>query len=120
MAEPARVFITGALGLIGRALGDHFRARGSELRGVDVRPAPERGCIAGDVSRPGDWQDAAAGCELVIHTAAILSMRDDPDPIWRVNVLGTRHALDAARAAGARRFLHISPSPPSPSASLQA
>src|SRR5918997_2836984 len=32
----------------------------------------------------------------------------DPDPIWRVNVMGTRNALDAARAGGARRFVHIS------------
>lgn len=108
MAEPARVFITGALGFIGRALGDHFRARGSELRGVDVHADADRGVVAGDVSRPGEWQRAAAGCELVIHTAAVVSMRSDPDPIWRVNVAGTRHALDAARAAGASRFVHLS------------
>ncbi len=108
MAEPARVFITGALGFLGRALGDHFRDRGSELRGVDVRPDRARGCVAGDVSRAGAWQQAAEGCELVVHTAAILSMLHDPEPIWRVNVLGTRNALDAARDAGARRFLHIS------------
>ena len=108
MAEPARVFITGALGFIGRALGDHFRERGSELRGTDLRADPGRGCVAGDVSRAGEWQSAAEGCELFIHTAAILSMRNEPDPIWRVNVMGTRNALDAASAAGARRFLHIS------------
>jgi nucleoside-diphosphate-sugar epimerase len=64
--------------------------------------------VAGDVTRRGDWQRAAAGSELVIHTAAIVSMRQDPDSIWRVNVLGTRNALDAARDGGARRFLHIS------------
>jgi len=108
VAEPARVFITGALGLIGRALGDHFRAGGSELRGVDVRAAPERGCVAGDVARAGHWQQAAQGCDLVVHTAAIVSMRNDPDPVWRVNVLGTRNALDAARRGGAQRFLHLS------------
>ena len=108
MAEPARVFITGALGFIGRTLGDHFRAGGSELRGVDLRADPGRGCVSGDISRAGDWQEAAEGCDLVLHTAAILSMRNDPDPIWRVNVLGTRNVLDAARAAGARRFLHVS------------
>ena len=108
MAEPARVFITGALGFIGRALGDHFRRRGAEIRGVDVRADAGRGCVAGDVSRTGEWQSAAEGCDLVIHTAAVLSMRNDPDPIWRINVLGTRNALDAARAGGAERFLHLS------------
>ena len=108
MAEPARVFITGALGFLGRALGDHFRAGGSELRGVDLRADRGRGCVRGDVSHTGDWQRAAEGCELVIHTAAILSMLGDADPIWRVNAMGTRNALDAARAGGARRFLHLS------------
>ena len=108
MAEPSRVFITGALGFIGRALGDHFRARGSELRGVDLHPDPARGCVYGDVSRAGDWQRAAEGCELVVHTAAILSMLGNAGPIWRVNVMGTRNALDAARTAGARRFVHLS------------
>ena len=108
MAEPARVFVTGALGFIGRALGDHFRALGSELRGMDLRADPARGCVAGDVSSAGEWQGAAEGCDLFVHTAAILSMRNDPDPIWRVNVMGTRKALDAASAAGARRFLHLS------------
>ena len=108
MTDRPRVFITGALGFIGRALGDHHVARGWDLRGVDVRADPQRGCVAGDISRSGPWQQAADGCDLVVHTAAVVSMRRDPDPIWRVNVLGTRNALDAARAAGARRFVHIS------------
>lgn len=108
VADPARVFVTGALGFIGRALADHYASRGAEIRGVDVRADLGRGVVAGDVAEPGDWQRHAAGCDLVIHTAAVVSMRDDPDPIWRVNVLGTRHALDAARDAGASRFLHLS------------
>jgi len=106
VADPARVFVTGALGFIGRALADHYASRGAEIRGVDVSADPERGVVAGDVAEPGDWQRHAAGCDLVIHTAAVVSMRDDPDPIWRVNVLGTRHTLDAARDAA--RFLHLS------------
>ena len=106
MADPARVFVTGALGFIGRALADRYASKGAEIRGVDVRADPERGVVAGDVAEPGDWQSHAAGCDLVIHTAAVVSMRDDPGPIWRVNVLGTRHALDAARDAS--RFVHLS------------
>jgi nucleoside-diphosphate-sugar epimerase len=108
VADRARVFVTGALGFIGRALADRYASRGAEVRGVDVRADPGRGVVAGDVAEPGDWQRHAAGCALVIHTAAVVSMRDDPDPIWRVNVLGTRHALDAARDGGASRFLHLS------------
>ena len=105
---PERVFITGALGFIGRALADRYSADGADVRGVDVRADPERAVVAGDIGAPGEWQRHADGSDLVIHTAAIVSMRDDPDPVWRVNVLGTRHALDAARDAGAQRFLHLS------------
>ena len=93
---------------IGRALADRYAAGGAEVRGVDVRADPTRAVVAGDVAEPGDWQRHAAGCDLVIHTAAIVSMRDDPGPIWRVNVLGTRRVVDAARDAGASRFVHLS------------
>ena len=59
--------------------------------------------------RPGAWQDAAAGADVVIHTAAVVSMRgDDPRAVWRVNALGTAHVLEAARRAGAARFVHLS------------
>ena len=100
--------MTGALGFVGRRLADRYRAAGSEVAGVDMRAEPELGVVAGDLANPGDWQDAAGGAELVIHTGARLGMEREPDAFWRVNVLGTRHALDAAARAGARRFVHLS------------
>ena len=109
MADPpARVFITGALGFIGRALADRYAAEGAEVRGVDVTADRARGVVAGDVTEPGDWQEHAQGCDLVIHLAAILGFGGRHDEFWRVNVLGTRHALDAAVRGGARRFVHTS------------
>jgi nucleoside-diphosphate-sugar epimerase len=108
LAEPRRVFITGALGFIGERLADHYRARGAEVRGVDVRADASRGVVAGDVSRPGDWQAHAAGCELFLHTAAVLTLSGDAQAVWNVNVLGTRHALDAAVRAEAQRFVQFS------------
>jgi nucleoside-diphosphate-sugar epimerase len=106
---PNRVFITGASGFIGAALADRFAALGAEVRGVDVRADPARAIVAGDIAAPGDWQAHAAGCDLVIHTAAIVSMRgSDPGAVWRTNALGTRHVLDAARRADAARVVHLS------------
>ncbi len=102
------MFITGALGFIGQRLADHYRERGAEVRGVDVRAEPERDVVAGDVSEAGAWQAHAADCDLFIHTAAVLTLGGDPDAVWRVNVMGTRHALDAAVRGGARRFLQLS------------
>src|SRR3954454_4173512 len=108
LAEPRRVFITGALGFIGERLADHYRERGAEVRGMDVRADPLRDVVAGDVSDAGEWQGHAAGCDLVIHTAGVLTLGGDPDAVWRVNVMGTRRALDAAVGGGARRFVQLS------------
>ncbi len=106
---PKRVFITGASGFIGAALAERFAALGAEVRGVDMRADPERSIVAGDIARAGAWQDHAAGCDLVIHTAAIVSMRgNDPGAVWRTNALGTRHVLDAARRAEVPRVVHLS------------
>jgi nucleoside-diphosphate-sugar epimerase len=105
---PKRVFITGALGFIGRRLAERYRSVGAEVAGMDVRAEPARGVVAGDLTEPGAWQQAAAGAELVIHTAARVGMRGDAETFWRVNVLGTRNALDAAARNGAQRFVHFS------------
>jgi nucleoside-diphosphate-sugar epimerase len=104
----ARVCITGASGFIGRTLARSFRERGDEVVGVDRVADPGAGVIAGDVSRPGAWQRVAEGCEAVVHTAALVGMPSDESGFWEVNVRGTRLALEAARDAGARRFVHLS------------
>jgi nucleoside-diphosphate-sugar epimerase len=105
---PRRVFLTGASGFIGRALGDRYRAEGWEIRGVDLAADPERGVVEGDVTRPGGWQDHASGCDLVVHLAARIGFGGTHDEYWPINVAATRHALDAAVRGGARRFVHTS------------
>ncbi len=103
-----RVFITGALGFVGRALAARYCGLGAEVRGLDVRAEPGANVVAGDVSRPELWDAHLEGCDLVVHTAAVVTNNVARQEAWRVNVLGTRRVLDAARRAGARRFVHIS------------
>jgi nucleoside-diphosphate-sugar epimerase len=105
---PRRVFITGARGFIGNALARRYRTLGAEVFGVDLAADADTAVLAGDISHPGPWQLHAAGCELFIHTAAVVSNAADFDRCWRINVLGTRRALDAAVRGGARRFVHFS------------
>ncbi|GGN64334.1 putative oxidoreductase [Actinoplanes lobatus] len=102
------VFITGANGFIARALATRLRARGDTVTGVDLRADEAAGVVAGDIGEEGSWQDAAAGADLVIHTAAVVSNAVGLDEQWRVNVAGTRHALDAAVRGKAGRFLQFS------------
>jgi nucleoside-diphosphate-sugar epimerase len=103
---PKRVFITGALGSIGRAMAERYRALGADVAGVDLRTDEDLDVSTADVSEPGRWQRRAEGADLVVHAAATVSFgRLD---LWRPNVVATRNAIDAAVAAGARRFLHLS------------
>jgi nucleoside-diphosphate-sugar epimerase len=97
---PSRAFLTGADGFIASAVASRLRADGWEVAGVDLAD--------GDVASAGSWQSRAAGASLVIHTAALVTNAADLDASWRVNVLGTRRALDAAVRAGASRFVHLS------------
>lgn len=103
-----RVFITGALGFIGRALADRYRTLGWEISGVDVKEDAGRGVVAGDVTREGPWQRHVAGATLVVHTAAVVSNAVPYARTWEVNVLGTKRVVDAAHDARVERLVHFS------------
>jgi len=103
-----KVFVTGGNGFIGRALMRLYRERGAEVCGMDLLADQGWNVVAGDLIEPASWQSAANGCDLMIHTAALVSNTSSMLDSWRANVLGTRHALDVAVAAGVRRFVHMS------------
>ena len=109
MADPpGRVMVTGAAGFIGRALVERFRELGSEVRGVDLIETDHDWHLVADITAPGDWQGHAEGCDLVIHTAAVVGMYSSHEGYWETNVVAPRHVMDAAIAAGAKRFVHLS------------
>ena len=107
-SPPQKVLVTGARGFIGNVLVQRFRALGSEVIGVDLRPGDDSAIVQGDLTTAGDWQRAAAGCDLVVHTAAIVGMYSSPEGYWEANVVAPRLVLDAAVAGGAQRFVHLS------------
>jgi dihydroflavonol-4-reductase len=84
---------------------------------VLARPGGDRRALAGcDVEiMDGDLLDAAsvrratAGMERVYHVAADYRLwAPDPSALFRANVDGTRHVLEAAVAAGAARIVYTS------------
>ena len=104
-----KVFITGVLGFIGASLAERYRANGHIVAGLDAMAGVDDGdIVAGDVSEPGDWLEVAAGCDLVIHTAAIVNNHASRDDFWRVNVLGTKRAVQAAAGTRTRRLVSLS------------
>ena len=103
-----RFFVTGAHGFIGRAIVERLRERGDEVRGLDLVAGEDPAIVRGDASAPGGWHAHVAGCDVVIHTAALVGFYSSPRGYWEANVVAPRRVLDAAVAGGARRFVHLS------------
>ncbi len=108
LPPPQRVFITGANGFIGRALAQRYRSLGAEVCGIDFAADPAWNVVAGDVRRPEGWRNQLAGVDLVIHTAAVVSMVAPMRAAWDVNCNGTRKLLTACREQGVARFVQLS------------
>jgi len=114
------VLVTGATGFTGGHLAATLAGRGDEVRAL-VRPRsrarfdnsalPKAGVSAaeGDLGDPASLARAVEGVEVVYHIAATYREAGQPDAAYRaINVDGTRHLLEAARAAGVRRLVHCS------------
>jgi len=116
MGTVRRVFVTGATGFVGRHVIHALRAEGYTVRCL-VRRGSERDLqglgaierVEGDVLVRRGLDEDMAGCEAVIHLVGII--REHPAAgvtFERLHVEATRNVLEAAVAAGVRRYLHMS------------
>jgi len=112
--QPKRLFLTGGSGYVGRNVIRHFRRLGSEVvalaRSDDSVAIVER---LGAVSVRGDLESgtlvaAMRDCDTLIHAAADTTHGFGSFRQQQINVEGTRRVLEAARAAGVRRAVHVS------------
>lgn len=109
-----RVFLTGATGIMGRAVLRELVDRADRLEVVAlVLPTPhDRQAIAefqdarnlslvyGDLTRYADVERCVRGADYVLHTAALVSPAADEQPelTMRVNVDGVRNIIRAVKA----------------------
>ncbi|ROS58742.1 nucleoside-diphosphate-sugar epimerase [Curtobacterium sp. PhB172] len=105
-----RVLVTGASGFLGQATAAAVRDAGHEVRTFQRRPSGVAGVrdVAGSMTDAAAVARAVDGVDAVVHLAAKVSLAGDPADFVRVNVEGTRTLVDAARRAGARRFVFVS------------
>lgn len=106
-----KVLVTGVTGYLGGRIAARLAAAGHEVRGFVREPSrwTDRSASAvaavGDMLDAGSLRRATAGCEAVVHCAAMVKpWAKDKTEFDRVNVGGLRHVLEAAKAANARVF----------------
>ncbi len=104
--------VTGASGLIGRALSAHLAARGWEVRALVRDPAafgpPPAGGRVGRCELPDTLDEALlADADVVVH-CAYATRETDRERARRVNEDGTRRLLEASRRARVPRFVFVS------------
>jgi dihydroflavonol-4-reductase len=108
--------ITGASGLLGGNLAITLLQSGHKVRATrrgqtqvaHLRAFPIE-WVDADLAHPEALGQAFRGADAVFHCAAQVSIRKAVTPLMRTtNVEGTRHVLQAARAAGVGRLIHCS------------
>lgn len=110
-----RYFVTGGTGLVGNNVIRLLLERGHAVRALVRRSEPDRGLaglaietVLGEITQPNTLPAAVAGCDRVIHSAAVVHLGwSRHESQTQVNVEGTRNVARACRAAGVR-MLHVS------------
>jgi farnesol dehydrogenase len=125
------VLLTGGTGFLGKNVARALDGRGHALRVLardtsDLAGLPRAAeIVRGDVTDRDAMLRAARGCGAVCHMAALVRMwTPDRSRFDVVNVSGLRHALLAAREAGARllytsSFIAVGPAGPEPADEAQ-
>jgi nucleoside-diphosphate-sugar epimerase len=109
------VFVTGGTGFVGAHLVKALRARGDRVTALVRRPAlaeqlawgPEIRLVRGDLDDAAALREGCTGADVVYHVAGKIAARSAVE-FMATNRDGTANVLEAARDAGARRFLFVS------------
>jgi nucleoside-diphosphate-sugar epimerase len=108
-----RIVVTGGSGFIGSRVARRLAERGDHIIAVVRKLGDHAGLdhpqieqYPGNFYEPAVAEAACAGADAVVHSAAALG--GDLEEARLINVTGTAVMAAAARAAGCRRFVHIS------------
>jgi len=112
MDKPRTIAITGASGLIGRALCVVLGSRGHHIRALIRRPDASLASLpnvtAFTCDLPGRIDSVSLrGCDAVVHAAYVTRFRSITEA-KETNEVGTRRIFEFSRKAGVPRFILIS------------
>ncbi len=111
-----RALVTGATGFVGSAVARALSRAGWQVRAL-VRAGSDRRNLrdfaveiaTGDLTDRSSLDAALDGCEALFHVAAEYRLwTPEPGLLYRTNVEGTRHILDAARRTRVARIVYTS------------
>src|SRR3990167_15175 len=118
-----RILVTGGFGFVGSKAVMALLRNGHSVRVLELPGHPlqqrfldawaESGQVEialGDVAVYRDVEGALAGCDRVLHTAALLNSVASFSKFHRVNALGTANICQASLAAGIQRLVVVSTS----------
>lgn len=116
MQTVPQIFVTGATGFVGHAVLQRLCAEGHIVRCLvrrgseaDLRGLGAIARIEGDILTRRGLEEGMAGCDAVIHLVGIIREHRATNVTFeRVHTEGTRNVLEAAKAAGIRRYVHMS------------
>jgi len=108
-----KILVTGATGFLGRRTVAVLAPRHA-LR-LLVRPNASRQrfpaeveFVSGDVTDPASLRSAAAGCDAILHAAALVKIDAPTAEFDRVNVGGLENVLSAAAEAKVGKIVYVS------------
>ncbi len=108
------ILVTGASGFLGRHLVTFLAPSGYSVRALVrvhshtryLRDLAE--LVVGDVRDPDSVNRAVAGCQYVVHAAALFRFWGAEQDFEQTNVVGTANVMAAARRHNVEKVVHIS------------
>ena len=105
-----KILVTGGNGLTGRYIVSRL-AQDHHVEVVDHRVIEHSGVVThqADVLDIGALRSLTAGCEAVVHLAAIPHPLENPaEDVFRTNTMGTFNVLEASALSGVQRVVFMS------------